>query len=135
MRQLALNALPKQCQLRAQLEVSDMHLMRGMPESYIKDRLSHELGRHLGQKSSSFIQRVPSPYGPHPMYCPGTTRFTAEVFVFTEAELLEFAERMHKCGASSVRSHMIQTEVGLKVGAVKSKLKESLHAHVDKALA
>lgn len=132
-----MKALPQQCQLRAQVAISDMQLSFGMPERVIKDQLSRELGRHLGEKSSTFIKREDKGFSRDTFpsfYAPYSTTYTAEVFVFSEKELIEFAETMMREGATIRKDSEVAIEVSLKVATVKSELKKKLKATIDKAI-
>ena len=133
-------ALPNQCHLAARMEVDDHMMHRGIPQDYITKQLAHTLGRHLGEKSSTFIKRedpcnpwdAPRPGHPYRPY--GCTTYTAEVFVFSEAELVDFARKMQLLGTQAQVETMVGVEVALKVGSVKTELKKSLKKQIDKAL-
>ena len=131
-----MKALPKQCHLAAKMEVGDHMLRSGMPLNYITRELAHTLGKHLGEKSSTFVKRESNDYfrDPYAFRAPGYTIYTAEVFVFSEEELLKFAQDMRKLGTAMQLDSMVQIETTLKVAAVKSELKKKLKATIDKAI-
>jgi hypothetical protein len=129
-------ALPKQCHLAAQVRIDDHMMHRGIPQEYITAQLSRELGRHLEQKSSTFVKREDrsNPSRHDFGFNPGTTVYTAEVFVFSEEELKAFAKKIYQHGRDEVTEHRVGIEVQLQVGTAKTELKKKLKATIDKAL-
>ena len=82
--------LDPKCHLFAEMQVSDHQAHSGIPMRHITDQLGHQMGHHISEKLPLVMQRTSQ----NPYSYSASTAYRAELFVFTEAELLKLVERV-----------------------------------------
>lgn len=115
--------LDPKCHLSAEVQVSDHQAIHGIPMEYIARDMGSIMGNYISAKLPLIMQRnFPSMgYGYGSPQC-GVTTYRAEVYVFTEAELLKLVERVQ-----NVEFNKISSEVEIKIKKVKTELKEKVY--------